>query len=162
MLSWFRNGGCSNSDASHRQKSTIVWGGLGAFALLCSVGVVVRAQDVPPGIIARLEVTQRLEYSDNPGLDVDGDSDFFGRTILGFGLESVTSIQRLALNLGTDIEEFRDDNDQDFDFDNSFANLDYNRQTRDAFARGQLRYRETDTDTDFFDDDDIDQDELFQ
>ncbi len=158
MLSWFRNGGCSNSDASHRQKLTTVWRGLGAFALLCSVSVVVRAQDVPPGIIARLDVTQRLEYSDNPGLDVDGDSDFFGRTILGFGLESVTSIQRLALNLGTDIEEFRDDNDQDFDFDNSFANLDYRRQTRDAFARGQLRYRETDADSDFFDDDDIDQD----
>lgn len=125
----------------------------GALALLCSVAAVVRAQDVPPGMVASFDVTQRLEYSDNPDLDADGDSDFFGRTILGFGLDSTTKLQRFVLNLGTEIEEFRDDNEDNFDFTNSSVILGYDRNTRNALIGLDLRYRESDTDTNFFDED---------
>ena len=87
MSSWYRNGVCANNRQSHRQANRRAHQGAGALLLLCSIGVVVRAQDVPPGLVARFDVTQRLEYSDNPGFDVDGESDLFGRTILNFGLQ---------------------------------------------------------------------------
>ncbi len=159
MLFWSQQGACSNSEAAYRQKSILVRRGPLACAVLVCVTPGVHAQDATPGILATLDVTQRLEWSDNPDLDVDGDSDFYGRTILGFGLESATSIQNFALNLGTDIEEFRDTNDQNFDFDNSFARLDYSRATRNASAGANLRYRQSDVDGDFtFTDQDFDQD----
>ncbi|WP_282154072.1 hypothetical protein [Ruegeria atlantica] len=134
-----------------------------ALVLFCCAGVVVRAQtapvteNAPPGLLATFEVSQRLEYSDNPDLDVDGNSDFYGRTVLGFGLESVTDIQTFTLDLGTDIEEFREDNPNTFDFTNTFALLSYNRTTRDAFFDADARYREVDTDT-TLSDRDFDQD----
>lgn len=163
MLSWSRNGGCSNSRPAHRQRSEKLRYGLGALALLSCVGAALRAQDLPSGMIARFDFTQQLEYSDNPDLDVDGDADFFGRTILGFGLESVTNIQRFALNLGTDIEEFQDENDDDFNFNNTFGALSYDRTTRNAFIGADLNYRETDNDGDISDDDfDQDSDVLTQ
>jgi len=126
--------------------------GIGALAIFCTVAVVVRAQEVPPGVIARFDVTQRLEYSDNPDFDVDGDSDFFGRTVLGFGLESVTQVQRFALNLGTDIEEGRDDGSS-FDVTNSSARLSYDRNTRNALIGVSANYRESDVSSSISDDD---------
>lgn len=154
MLSWSQQGACSNNEPARRQNQTIAGLGLSALALLCSTAAVVRAQDLPPGVIATFDITQQLEYSDNPDLDEDGgESDFYGRTILGFGLESVTSIQRFALNLGTDIEEYLDTNDDDFNFDNTFGTLNYTRATRDALFGADLRYRESDADSDFDDDD---------
>ncbi|MEL6886428.1 MAG: hypothetical protein AAFP87_18100 [Pseudomonadota bacterium] len=129
--------------------------GVGVLAMLCSIGVVVRAQEAPPGMVARFDVTQRLEFSDNPDFDVDGNSDLFGRTILGFGLESATNIQRFALNLGTDIEEGRGDRSS-IDVTNAFASLSYDRETRNALVRISGQYRESDTSSSFFDDFDID------
>ncbi len=129
--------------------------GAGALAMLCVIGGDARAQETPPGLTARLDITQRLEFSDNPDFDVDGNSDFFGRTILGFGLESVTNLQRFALNLGTDIEEGRDDR-SGIDVTNSFASLRYDRNTRNASIGVSAEYRESDTSSSFFDDFDID------
>ncbi|MEM6371794.1 MAG: hypothetical protein AAF727_03315 [Pseudomonadota bacterium] len=129
--------------------------GVGVLAMLCSIGVVVRAQEAPPGMVARFDVTQRLEFSDNPDFDVDGNSDLFGRTILGFGLESATNIQRFALNLGTDIEEGRGDR-SGIDVTNAFASLSYDRETRNALVGISGQYRESDTSSSFFDDFDID------
>jgi hypothetical protein len=106
---------------------------------------VAQAQDrLPPGIVARFDVTQRLEYSDNPDLDVVGSPDFFGRTVLGFGLESVTNIDRFALNIGAEIDEGRE-NLPNFDLRNSSVGLAYDRDTRNALLGLDLRYREADT-----------------
>lgn len=152
MSFWSQNAACSNNEPAYRQKHAILGRGLGALAILSSsVAAVGWAQDAPSGLIARLDVTQRLEFSDNPDLDVDEDSDFFGRTILAFNLESVTSTERFALNLGADIEEFGDGNSSDIDITNSFANLSYNRNTGNAFFGGDLRFSETDTDGGFSD-----------
>jgi len=151
MSFWYQNGVCSNKEHSHRRGHKYARQGAGALTILCTLGGVVWAQDVPPGLVARFDVTQRLEYSDNPDFDVDGESDFFGRTILGFGLDSVTNVQRFSLNLGTDIEEGRE-NESSINVDNSFANLRYNRNTRNALLGAFLGYRETDTETSFFDD----------
>jgi hypothetical protein len=105
---------------------------------------------------ARFDFTQRLEYSDNPDLEDDGESDFFGRTLLGFGLESLTKVQRFALNFGTEIEAFRDDegsdSNSDLDATNSFVNLRYDRNTRNALIGLGLDYREADTSSDITDD----------
>ena len=152
MSFWYRSDVCSSNRRANRQKKSYARQGAGALAILCTLGAVVRAQDVPPGFVARFDVTQRFEYSDNPDFDEDGSSDFFGRTILGFGLESVTKVQRFALDLGTDIEEGREDQSS-VDVTNSFANLSYDRNTRNALIGLDLSYRESDTDSDFFDDD---------
>ncbi len=163
MLFWSRNGVCSNNRPAQKKKSFTVQRGAVAVTLICCAGVVVHAQGVPSaeespsGLLATFDVSQRLEYSDNPDLDVDGTSDFYGRTVLDFGLESVTNIQRFSLNLGTDIEEFREDNPNSFDFTNTFATLSYDRTTRNAFFGADARYRESDTDS-TFSDEDFDQD----
>lgn len=107
----------------------------------------VRAQDVPPGLIARLDVTQRFEYTDNPGLETDGgDSIFFGRTVLGFGLESVTDVERFQLNLSTNIEEGRE-GQSSVDITNSFGDFLYNRETSNARLGITSRYQESDIET---------------
>lgn len=131
--------------------------GIGALTVLSSCAVAVRAQDLPPGLLVSFDINQRLEYSNNPDLDVDGTSDLMGRTTLGFNLESVTGIQSLALNLGTDLEEFKRDNDQSFDIKNSFGTLNYTRATNSASIGTVLRYRESDVDGGDFDED-FDQD----
>ena len=153
MLFLYPQGGCSSNRHPHRQKlSKRTHQVTGAFAILCTAGAVVQAQDTaPPGIIAGFDITQRLEYSDNPDLDVDGDSDFYGRTVLGFRLDSDTGIDRFSLDLGTDIEEGRNDR-SGIDATNSFATLGYDRGTRNARIGFELRYRETDVDGDNFDD----------
>ena len=157
MSFWSPKGVCSNSGQSHRQKRNSPTRESIALALLCSAGATAYAQGLPPGMIASFDVTQRLEWSDNPDLDTDGNSDFFGRTVLGFGLESVTKVQSFSLDLGTEIEEFQEDNDKDVEFTNYFANLGYNRNTRNALFGLDLNYSETDTDGDFTDGD-FDQD----
>lgn len=157
MSFWYQNGACSNNRQSHRRKITKTHQGAGALLILCTVGVVVRAQDVaPPGLVARLDVTQRLEYSDNPDLAVDGDPDFFGRTVLGFSLDSIRTVDRLTLNLGTDIEEGRDDQ-SNLDLTNSTLGLNYDRDTRNARFGVDVRYRESDASSSTLDDD-FDQD----
>jgi predicted porin len=155
MSFWYRNGVCSNNTHSHRQNRNWIRTPhkLGAFSGLCVLGVVAHAQDTQPaGLLATFDITQRLEYSDNPDLEENGSSDTFGRTILGFGLESVTALQTFTLNIGTDIEEGRDDQSS-FDVTNPFVQLDYNRATRNASVGAFLRYRESDANSSFFEDD---------
>lgn len=153
MSFWYRRDVCSNNAISHRQSRNTgsTHRRIGAFAVLCGVGFAANAQDaVPPGIIASLDVTQRLEYSDNPDLDVDGDSDFFGRTILEFGLESATSLEDFTLNVGTDVEEGRNDKSS-IRLTNTFFRLGYDRATANANIGTSLRYRESDPTSTFFD-----------
>ena len=160
MSFWYQNGVCSNNTHSHRlnnKKNTVTRQKVGAFACLCGIGVVAHAQDtLPAGMIASFDITQRMEYSDNPDLETTGDPDFFGRTVLGFGLESVTALQTFSLDLGTDIEEFRD-NQSGVDVDNSSLRLAYDRATGNANLGVSLRYRESDAqESDFLDDFPID------
>ncbi|WP_299971131.1 hypothetical protein [uncultured Roseobacter sp.] len=157
MLSWYQNGACSNKRPGHRRRLTRAHRGTGALLILCTVGVVVRAQETgPPGLAAGFDVTQRLEYSDNPDLRADGDPDFFGRTVLDFTLDSVRTVDRLTFNLGTDIEEGREDQSS-LDPTNARVGLNYDRDTRNARIGVDFRYRESDTGTSSIDDD-FDQD----
>jgi len=157
MSFWSRNGASSNNGWAPWHKKPLVRLGVSALASLFSVGVAVRAQDIPPGILATFDVAQRLEYSDNPGFDEDGEADLYGRTLLDFNLNSVTKVEAFDLTLGTEIEEFQDDNDGDFNFTNSLFLLSYDRNTRNALAGVNLRYEAADADEDFSDDD-FDQD----
>lgn len=122
----------------------------GALAILCSTCAAVRAQEPPSGLTARFDITQRLEFSDNPDFVVDSTSDFFGRTVLGFGLESVRNIDRFTLNLGVDITEGRSD-EAAIDYDNPSVRFTYDRETRRAAARVDLSYREANVDSDIDD-----------
>jgi hypothetical protein len=119
--------------------------GIGAPLMLCAMGFTAYAQDVlPPGLVARFDVTQRLQYSDNPDLNVEKDADVFGRTVLGFGLESVTKVERFAFSIDADIDEGRN-NRSSFDLTNSFVGLEYDRNTRNALVGLAFNFREADT-----------------
>ena len=153
MSFWYQNGVCSNNRYSHRRTKIRVRHGVGALLTLFGVGAIAQAQDTQPaGLVARFDVSQRFEYSDNPDLDVDGTSDFFGRTTLGFGLDSTTGIQKFTFNLGTDILEGRSDRPS-LDVANPYASLRYDRATESArFGFGAV-YRESDVTSSFFDED---------
>lgn len=144
---------CSNN--RHSRRPSRVRPGHAASALLatCVVGAVAHAQDrQPPGLVATLDVTQELRYSDNPDFNIIKDPDFFGRTVLGFGLESVTSIDRFAFDMDLDIDEGRNDLPS-FDLTNSFVGLAYDRNTRNALLGLDLRYREADQTSTFSEED---------
>lgn len=144
MSFWYQNGVCSNNRHSrrrNRKKLSYVTAGMTS---ALAFAVVAQAQDrAPPGLIASFDIEQRLEYSDNPDLDVDGDSEFFGRTLLRFGLDSFTPTERFSLNLGSDIEEGRKD-EPTFNFVVGFADLAYERDVRNSSFGVGLNYRETD------------------
>ena len=153
MSFWYQRDACSNN--RHAGKQLKLKTGHGAFVLLSTCAVAAMAQDgVPPGLVATFDITQQLEYSDNPDLDTDAaaDGDFYGRTILGFGLASVTTLEDFRLNIGTDLEEGRNDQSS-VDLTNSFLDLSYERDTRNALFGFGLRYRETDTSSSVSDDD---------
>lgn len=157
MLFWYRNAVCSNNRHLRKGRKIKARHGVGLLCLTCVAGAVAQAQDrQPAGLVARFDVTQRLEYSDNPDFAVEDDSDFFGRTLLGFGLESITKVQRFSLDLGADLEEGRD-GQSTVDLVDPFVQLDYIRDTRNARLGFDLRYRETDS-TSAPSDEDFDQD----
>ena len=148
---------CSNNRHSRRPSRVRPGHAASALVVTCVAGAVAHAQDrLPPGLVATFDVSQRLEYSDNPDFDVNGTSDFYGRTVLGFGLDSIRSIDRFELDLGTDIEEGRDDQ-SGVDLTNSFARVLYDRDTRNARFGLNARYRESDVNSNNFDEE-FDQD----
>jgi hypothetical protein len=114
--------------------------------------VVAHAQDnTPPGLLASLDVTQRLEYSDNPDLDFEGEPDFYGRTLLDFGLISETPRDLFTFNVGADVEEFGE-NQSTLDLTNTRVGLGYDRESRNARFGLDFAFRESDvTDSDFDD-----------
>ena len=131
-------------------------GWLGAGIFLCGVAGMALAQETSPsGLEATFDFSQSLEYSDNPDLEENGRSEFFGRTVLGFGLTSETSIQSFALNFGTDLELGRRDKSS-VNTNNSFVRLGYDRETSNAHVGARANYRESDTSSSFFDDFDND------
>lgn len=152
MSFWYRSAVCSNNGQADRQGGLSLRTGVSALALLCAASVMVRAQDIPPGLLATFDITQQLEYSDNADFDEDAaaESDLFGRTILSFGLESVTKVQRFELNIGTDITEGRNDSST-VDIDNPFLRLSYDRNTRNATIGVDFSYRESEADSDIDD-----------
>lgn len=166
MSYWYQNGACLNNRLSGEQtfyslichRPVRVAIGLGVSLLAGSIGLAQEAET--PAFSASLDVSQRLEYSDNPDLEADGQSDSFGRTTLGFGLESITNTQEFSLTLGTDIEEGRADQSS-FDFKNTFGELFYQRQGARAGFDLALFYRESDVAGDQSDAD-LDPDVVFQ
>lgn len=153
MSFWYQRDACSNNRNSHRLK--IAKPRLyGAGLLILSVGsVTAYAQEVtPPGIVARFDVVQRLEYSDNPDFEEDRVSDFYGRTIFGFGLESATRVSNFALSLGADLEEGRD-SQSTFEWTNYNLDFAYDRTTRNAFLGFNLGFSEFDLNSSDFEND---------
>ncbi|WP_299832333.1 hypothetical protein [uncultured Roseobacter sp.] len=154
MSSSYHKDACSNKRASDRSKTIKLRHGVGAVSALCAlfgVSAIATAQDnQPPGLVASLDVTQRLEYSDNPDLEAESDSDIFGRTILGFGLAGNTDIQSFEFNLGLDIEQGRNDRSS-IDLLNPFVNFGYDRASRASRIGVDLSYRESDVDSQVFD-----------
>ena len=146
-----RNGVCSNKKHSHRQCSKRARHAFAAFSAICALSIAVQAQDTaPPGIEANLSVSQRLEYSDNPDLENNGQSDTFGRTVLRFNLGSAKPTERFSLSFGTDIEEGRNDQST-IDINNSNLGIGYTREARNANIQTRFNYRETDVTGDGFD-----------
>lgn len=163
MSSWYRSGAFSSKATAILHRFVIPGAcRLGVLCLVCTLGALASAQEVPPGIVATSSVDQRLEYSTNPDLEDDGEPDFFGRTILRFGLNSETKVQRLALDFGLDVEEGRNDKST-FDTANPFVQLFYDRNTRNATLSAFTIYREADVESDIDEDDfDFDSDIITQ
>lgn len=146
MLFLYRKGVCLNNRQvqGHRQGGLRCIGGAGV--VVFATGMVAYGQDtVPPGVMVTLDVTQRFEFSDNPDLDVDGSSDFFGRTLLGLGVQSVRKVDSFSFNLNGDIEEGRNNSDT-LDLTNYGGQLEYIRDTRNARVAFNLGYQEADAD----------------
>lgn len=153
MSFWYQNGVCSSNRHSHRRIGGKLGRGAAVALSVFALSAFAQAQDsIPPGFLATFDFTQRLEYSDNPDFEVGGDPDFFGRTILAFGLDSRTRLESFSFDVGTDIEQGRNDQD-DLNLTNTFTTLRYDRNTRNALLGFGLRYRESDTSSSFFDDD---------
>ncbi|SMD03153.1 hypothetical protein SAMN06295998_12029 [Primorskyibacter flagellatus] len=110
MLFLFQNAACSSKPRRRpgNWRAYHKAGGAG-LAVLMSVSTPL-AQETPAS--ARqftLDVAQRLEWSDNPDLAIDGEDRLLARTSLRFGLERRTGIDRLSFSLGGDLEVSNDD-----------------------------------------------------
>lgn len=161
MSFWFQKGVCSNKRHSYRQTSTKWHPWTQAFLCLgvAVTFVPVQAQEQPPGISSRLDFTQRLQYSDNPDLRRSGegdDSEFFARTLLSYGLESVNSIERFTFGAGLTLDIGREDEDT-VDTRDPNVSLGYRREVPNSFFDVGFRFRQSDAATSFFDSD-FDQD----
>lgn len=99
-----------------------------------------------------LDVSQGLEWSNNPDLAVIGESELLSRTSLTFGLERRTSIDRLALSLGGD---FILSDEGDSGFENPAFRLDLGRDVGHSRIGLDVEIRETQLDSgDFIFDED--------
>lgn len=145
----YRSGVCSNNERGNRQGIFSLRYGMSALAMLCAATGMVRAQDIPPGVLATLDISQRLQYNDNVDFDPDtnAESDLLGRTVLRFGLESVTKVQNLELDLGLEMTE-GSRGKSSIDIENPFVRLAYDRNVRNTTLGVNLNYREADVDVD--------------
>lgn len=96
---------------SNRKKRSYHRAGAAGAAVVFSFSVL-QAQEIPTesARLAFLDLGQRLEFSDNPDLDVDGEDRFTSRTTLDFGIGRRNGINGFGLLLGADLE-IRDDGD---------------------------------------------------
>ena len=149
MSFWSRSGACSNKRHSRWQSTIGLRCYAGVSAVRCAAGASTYAHVAEPaGMIARLDITQRLQFSSNPDLAANGASDTFGRTILGFSLESVTREQRFTLTAGSNIDEGRSGK-PNIDVTNSNLSLAYARETRNARFSADFSYRQSDISSSF-------------
>lgn len=97
---------CSNNTLEPAARGTVwhVAGTVGVASSICILAATALAQDVPEGARRTLiDVRTGLEWSDNPDLLVDGDSQLVERTSLDFSFERRTAIDLLTLDVGTDL-----------------------------------------------------------
>jgi hypothetical protein len=79
--------------------------GAGGLAALCALAAVAQAQEqTTPGAVVRFDLSQRLEYSDNPDLSDPKVSQSRARTTLGIGVTSDTAISRFQFDVRSDLE----------------------------------------------------------
>lgn len=115
--------------------------------LACFSGLSALAQDTG-GLTASLDVSQRLEYSDNFDLDVFSNPGFRATTELGFSLASETRIQRLAFFAGGQIE-FGSDNESANAFADPLVRLSYARAAKNAALTLDASYQQTEINSTF-------------
>ena len=128
-------------------------------ALLCSCAAMAGAQQTG-GLQATLDVSQSLDWNDNPDLDAgDSDGELTARTGLTFGLSSVTQRDRLRLSLGVNFEAGdRDPLDDNTGITDPVLGLFYDRTARNATFDFGLTYRESEVSDSVIQDDLTNQD----
>ncbi|WP_300039352.1 hypothetical protein [uncultured Roseobacter sp.] len=127
-------------------------------ALLCSCAAMAGAQQ--GGLQATLDVSQSLDWDDNPDLvATGGEGELIARTGLTFGLSSVTARDRLRLSLGTQLEfGDRDALDNNTGLNDPNLGLFYDRSARNAAFDFGLTYRESEVSDSIIQDELTDQD----
>ena len=144
----FPNAACLNNASRLRRRI-----GTASILVALSFGIL-QAQEAPES--ARqfiLDVGQRLEWSDNPDLEVIGEDRFTSRTTLQFGIEKRTHTDRLSLSLGGDLELY---DGSSSDIDNANFGLGWNRDVGHSRTGITFDYREVDlgsTTSTFFNED---------
>lgn len=143
MSSWCPSAACSNNSSysAPRRPARPFLGGLLA---ICALGVLpplALAQD--GAFVARLDIEQRFEYSDNPDLATTKDRTALARTDLGFSLQRRTAIDTFLFDIGGQIE-FGDDDPGESTIENPFFSLAFDRDVGRATFDLNLRFRETD------------------
>ncbi|MEP3636334.1 MAG: hypothetical protein ABJN14_03635 [Paracoccaceae bacterium] len=118
--------------------------GIAGALVALSFGVL-RAQEIPESAQqVILDVSQRLEWSDNPDLETVKEDRFTSRTRLQLGAFKRTRTDELSFSLGGDIE-LR--NDQDNEITNSNLGLGWERDVRHARTGITFDFREVDLGT---------------
>ena len=102
----------------------------------------------PGGLTLAFGVGVTLRADDNADLRPDGDGETVLSTDLGFGLLSQTRVQRLALDLDTDLtlHSDPDEGDDAFEVENPRLGFAYEREGARARVGAALRYRRVDLD----------------
>lgn len=100
-----------------------------------------------------LSFSQGFEFSDNPDLVTNpGGDSLISRTSLGLALSSETRVQRLSFSIGTEIVgDIFGETDDDFQFDNYTAELQYARAGANSELAFSASYRDVDLDDEVFD-----------
>lgn len=126
---------CSNNNLEPAARGTVwhVACTVGVASSICILAATALAQDVPEG--ARrifLDVRTGLEWSDNPDLRVDGDSQLVERTRFDFSLERRTAIDLLTFGIGSDLILGASTNDAYDTIENADARLRWDRDVGHA------------------------------
>ena len=97
-----------------------------------------------------MDFSQRLEYVEEEGVDVDSDEGFRSITGLAFGLTSETQSQRLSFNASTNLA-LSLSGDSDSEFEDTLLSLDYARASRNSELTFGVSYRRDEVDDLVFD-----------
>ena len=112
------------------------------------------------GLAASLTIGERLRVVNETGPDRDGDDGTSAVTTLDFNLTSQTNTQTLGLSLNTALPLYLDGgpDDDNFEFEDPDARLNYSIESKNALLGVNAIYRRTDVGDGIFFDEDLNQD----